>query len=194
MSEGPKPFEPSGIFSSGAKFLAALSRNGSRVFSRQSPKALHRRPHSVRNRLGSSHCYSDSPVKTVFVVWPQPLTSCKRLDGTCTRRRIRFRAAKQSLELTIRTQSCLFGIPVVYFAKAYMTFFEGLLCSRSQETRYGTEQMIARRVTSDKYVNIVHLSQQRALLLPFKPALRPSSSPYSISTCDHGMTDVGPPT
>jgi hypothetical protein len=140
--------------------LAASSQNGSRVFSRQSPKALHRPPQSGRNRLGSSHCYDDSPVKTVFAVWPQALTSCKRLDGTCNRRRIRFRAVKQALEL--RTQSCLFGIPVVYFAKAYMTFFEGPECSRSQETRYGTEQMITRRVTSDKYVNIVHLQPAKS--------------------------------
>ena len=59
------------------------------------------------------------------------------------------------------------GIPVVYFAISYMPFFEERSCSRSQETRYGIEQMITRRVTSAKYVNIVHLCQQNALLLPF---------------------------
>lgn len=58
---------------------------------------------------------------------------------------------------SITNQHSLFGNPMVYFAESYMTFFERLLRSLSQETRYGMEQMIPRRVISGRYLNISHL-------------------------------------
>ena len=46
---------------------------------------------------------------------------------------------------------------MVSLAESYIAFLERLLRSRSEETRYGIEQMTARRIASDKYMNIVYL-------------------------------------
>jgi hypothetical protein len=46
---------------------------------------------------------------------------------------------------------------VVSFAESYIALPEPLLRSRNEETRYWIEQMTARRITSDKYLNVVYL-------------------------------------
>ncbi len=85
MSERPKLFEPSEIFSFAPAFLGASSRRNSGVSFRRFLKALRKPLRRGRNQLAFSACYGDSPVKTASVVWLRPLTSCKPLDATFAR-------------------------------------------------------------------------------------------------------------
>ena len=62
-----------------------------------------------------------------------------------------------SLWEVIGDQLSLFGIPVVSSAESYIASLELLLRNRREETRYGIEQMTAKRITSNQYLSIVYL-------------------------------------
>jgi len=62
-----------------------------------------------------------------------------------------------SLLEVIGDQLSLFGIPVVSSAELYIASLECLLRNRREETKYGIEQMTAKRITSNQYLSIVYL-------------------------------------
>src|SRR5258708_32658327 len=84
----PQPIRATRILVFCARFLEALNRIGSRVFSRQFPKGSPKQQRSETSRSACSVCFGVSLTKIVFAVSRPPLICSKPLHVTSMRYRV----------------------------------------------------------------------------------------------------------